>query len=62
MTEQELREKSLKIATIIGQRCISYDDDIDAESDLLNRYFELSVKIADFIKDGAMIKEWRQPL
>jgi hypothetical protein len=62
MNEQELREKSLKIAAIIGKECISYDDGIDADGDLLNRYFELSGKIAAFIKDGTMIKEWRTPL
>jgi hypothetical protein len=60
MNEQELREKSLAIAAIIGKQCIPYDDGTDAESDLLNRYFELSGKIAAFIKDGKMIPEWRE--
>jgi hypothetical protein len=62
MNEQELREKSLKIAAIIGKECISYDESTDAYSDLLNKYFELSETISAFIKDGKMIKEWREQL
>jgi hypothetical protein len=62
MNEQELREKSLRIAAIIGKECISYEEVTDAYSDLLNRYFEFSEKIATFIKDGKMIKEWREQL